>query len=223
FMNRLADRIAQDSRRPARVTYTVTDTVQHRNPESPDPGPHKQPVVQLPPPACGPEPATAHPRGSTRPGPRRTVRRRPTPIIAHDPTASRAVVLAYVQVLCENVLRSNDVDTLADFAADYDETGARTFACLLYRLDRRDSALYWWRFAAGAGDPLAAHLLAAHHAAVGQNPDARVWRASAQMLGFTDQHLPHPVRRSTEIAEVAWDAEMMAFMGASGLPQDLVR
>lgn len=31
------------------------------------------------------------------------------------------------------------------------------------------------RFAAGAGDPLAADLLAAHHAAVGLVPGARVW------------------------------------------------
>ncbi|MFF3584554.1 hypothetical protein [Streptomyces mirabilis] len=70
------------------------------------------------------------------------------------------------------VLRSNDIDSLADFAAHYDPRGARTFACLLYTLDRRESALYWWRFAAGREGPLAAHLVAAHHAAVGVSLDA---------------------------------------------------
>jgi hypothetical protein len=39
---------------------------------------------------------------------------------------------------------------MAAFDRDYDATGACAFACLLYILGRRDSALYWWRFAAGA-------------------------------------------------------------------------
>ncbi|MFC7794146.1 hypothetical protein [Streptomyces cinereoruber] len=227
FMDRLATRIAEESRRPARVSYAVTDTVQRRTADRPDTDTPARPASQLPPPAPCPGAATTHPGGPTRPVHRR-VRRRPTPIVTSDPAASQFAVLAYIQVLCENVLRSDDIDTLADFAADYDEAGARTFACLLYSLDRRESALYWWRFAAGAGDPLAAHLLAAHHAAVGQSPDARVWRASAQMLGFTDQHLPQPVRHSTEIAEgfaraLPWDTEMSVFMGSARLPQELAR
>ncbi|MFC9734341.1 hypothetical protein ACFWGM_32820 [Streptomyces roseolus] len=222
FMERLATRIAEESRRPPRVSYAVTDTIQRPDTDTPI-----RPTSQLPPPAPSPDPRSAHPGGPTRPLHRR-VRRRPSPIIASDPAASQFAVLAYIQVLCENVLRSDDIDTLADFAADYDEAGARTFACLLYSLHRRESALYWWRFAAGAGDPLAAHLLAAHHAAVGQSPDARVWRASAQMLGFTDQHLPQPVRHSTEIAEgfartLPWDTEMSVFMGSARLPQELAR
>ncbi|MFB7936939.1 hypothetical protein [Streptomyces sp. NPDC056049] len=226
FMDRLATRIAEESRRPSRVSYAVTDTVQRRAANQTDAEVPDRPAAQLPPPAPAPRTPT-HPGGPTRPIQRR-VRRRPTPIVASDPAASRFAVLAYIQVLCENVLRSDDIDTLTAFAADYDEAGARTFACLLYSLDRRESALYWWRFAAGAGDPLAAHLLAAHHAAVGQSPDARVWRASAQMLGFTDQHLPQPVRHSTEIAEgfaraLPWDTEMSVFMGSARLPQELAR
>jgi hypothetical protein len=227
FMDRLATRIAQESRRPARVAYAVTDTLHRHDPDRPDAQADDRPTAQLPPPAHGPDTTTTHPRGSTRPGRRRT-RRRPGPIIVADPAAAQIAVLAYVKMLCERVLRSDDIETLADFASDYDEAGARTFACLLYGLDRLESALYWWRFAAGAGDPLAAHLLAAHHAAVGQNPDARVWRASARMLGFTDRHLPHPVRNSTEIAEgvaleVPWDTEMRIFMGSTRLPQELAR
>ncbi|MFF1511842.1 hypothetical protein [Streptomyces sp. NPDC058326] len=225
FMDRLATRIAHETRRPARVSYAAAETTQRREAECRDTDTLVRPTAQLPPPAQGPGAFTTHPRGSIRPGHRR-VRRRPTPIITSDPAASQFAVLAYVQVLCENVLRSDDIDTLADFAADYDEAGARTFACLLYSIDRRESALYWWRFAAGAGDPLAAHLLAAHHAAVGQSPDARVWRASAQMLGFADHHLPQPVRRSTEIAEgfareMPWD--MRVFLGSARLPKELAR
>ncbi|MFB7031552.1 MULTISPECIES: hypothetical protein [unclassified Streptomyces] len=224
FINRLADRIARESHRPARVSYAVTDTVQH---QAGGTATETRPVLQLSPPAPGPDTAAARPRGSTRPG-RRTRRRRPTPIITPNPAASKIAVLAYVQLLCDQVLQSTDIDALADFATDYGEVGARTFACLLYNLERRESALYWWGFAAGVGDPLAAHLLAAYHAAAGQGPEARMWRANARLLGFSSEHLPHPVRRSTESAEcytrqMPWDTEVKYFMGATRLPQELLR
>ncbi|AXE27973.1 hypothetical protein C0216_30975 (plasmid) [Streptomyces globosus] len=146
-------------------------------------------------------------------------------MIVPDPSVAPAAVLAHVRALCEVVLRSEDVERLADFQDTFDQAGARTYACLLYTLGKRDSALYWWRFAAGAGDPLAAHLLAAHHAAVGLTPDARVWRAFAQMLGFTlDEHLPKPVHTETALAEafaseIPWDNARGAFL--SGFPRDL--
>ncbi len=78
---------------------------------------------------------------------------------------------------------------MCELVVEYDRVGARTFAFLLYTVDRHEGALYWWRFAAGAGD-----LLAAYHAAVGSVPDARVWRAFSRMLGYTEQHVPQPVR-----------------------------
>lgn len=210
FMRRLAVRIAQDAARPPRVVRTVLEPASQR--------------TQTAPPAAAPLPS---PPAGTRPSTRRGVRRRPTPIISPDPAASPTAVVDHVRRLCELVLRSNDIDSLADFAADYDPRGARTFACLLYTLDRRDSALYWWRFAAGGEDPLAAHLLAAHHAAVGVGPDARLWRAQARMLGFTDRHLPQPVRPSTHLAEgfarvVRWGNELSTFIKTTRLPSDLV-
>ncbi|MFI9155710.1 hypothetical protein [Streptomyces sp. NPDC053367] len=183
------------------------------------------PPAQLAPPTGAPAPS--HP-ASTRPRTRRGVRRRPTPILTTDPTTTPTAVIDHVRRLCETVLRSNDIDSLAAFAADYDQTGARTFACLLYTLDRRESALYWWRFAAGAGDALAAHLLAAHHAAVGQPPDARVWRAMARLLGFRrERHLPQPVRSATHLAEgfaraVPWGSELGAFIATDHLPRELL-
>lgn len=83
---------------------------------------------------------------------------------------------------------------MAAFDLDYDATGACAFACLLYILGRRDSALYWWRFAAGAENALAAHVLALYHAANGTVPEARVWCAHSRLLGFTaDKHLPLPL------------------------------
>lgn len=124
-------------------------------------------------------------------------------------------------------LRSGEIDTLAAFAADYDEAGARTFGCLLYSLDKRESALYWWRFAAGAGDPLAAHLLAAHHAAIGPTTEARAWRALAQMLNFTsERHIPEPLRHRTELAEgfareLPMRDEVRLFMRYPHLPRAL--
>ncbi|RDG37831.1 hypothetical protein DVH02_12595 [Streptomyces corynorhini] len=156
------------------------------------------------------------------------MRRRPTPIVTSDPVAHPAAVLAHIRRLCDTVLRSDDVHALLAFDTDYDRAGARTFACLLYTIDRRESALYWWRFAAGAGDPLAAHLLAAHHAAVGSVPDARVWRAFARMLGYTDLDLPRPSRTSTRLAQgfarqAPWDARLRQFMTFDQLPAELVR
>ncbi|MDT0307320.1 hypothetical protein RM780_10130 [Streptomyces sp. DSM 44917] len=40
-----------------------------------------------------------------------------------------------------------------------DPVGARVLACLLYRRVDLDSARFWWRFAAGAGDATAAYCL----------------------------------------------------------------
>ncbi|MEU9530585.1 hypothetical protein AB0D58_35190 [Streptomyces sp. NPDC048210] len=221
FLNRLATRITEDAARPARIQYAGSSPIPGASP----PAEPSDGITQLPPPAKTPDSAYSRPRGLARPLPRRTTRRRPTPIVPVDPVTSQTAVIAYVRQLCDTVLRSNDVDTLADFAAHYDQAGARTFACLLYYLDKRESALYWWRFAAGAGDPLAAHLLAAHHAAVGRSPEARIWRTYSHMLGFTsDQHLPQAVR--TDIAdglgrELPPCKEMWEFMRYPNLPQEL--
>lgn len=150
-------------------------------------------------------------------------RRRPTPLL--DPAVAPAAALVEVRRLCQTVLRSDDVDALGAFAADYDPVGARTFACLLYSLDKWEGALYWWRFAAGAGDELAAHLLAVHHAAVGPWPEARVWRAMARLMGFAfEAHLPVPVRGSSELAQGfarSLDRSLQTFLTGSRLPAGL--
>lgn len=224
FMDRLAARISEDTRSP-RVRYAGSSPTAGPVPQT-APAEDPEAITQMPPPAATPDTVYSRPRGASRPLPRRGVRRRPTPIVQADPAVSTLAVLAYVRQLCDTVLRSNDIDTLSDFAAHYDQAGARTFACLLYTLDRRESALYWWRFAAGAGDALAAHLLAAHHAAVGDGSDARIWRTYSHMLGFTERHLPQPIRHRTDIAdgfgrELPRNQAMREFMRYSSLPQEL--
>lgn len=83
----------------------------------------------------------------------------------------------------------------------------------------------WPALAAGAGDELAAHLLAVHHAAVGRSTDARLWRAVARMMGFAaERHLPLPVRGTTELAlgfARTWDRTLQSFLQHPHLPREL--
>ncbi|MGW4438090.1 hypothetical protein ACWELO_20425 [Streptomyces sp. NPDC004596] len=222
FMQRLAARLAAEVKRPTRVQYASAgpaaeaDTYPEEAPE----------IIQLAPPTAGPAMQTVRPDGRPHPRPRR--RRRPTPINPYDLKASQHLAFSYVTELCSIVLRSAEIDTLEAFAADYDEAGARTFGCLLYSLDKRESAIYWWRFAAGAGDALAAHLLAAHHTATGPNADSRAWNAFSRMLGFkADRHVPQPVRHRTELApnfarEIPARQEARTFLRCPRLPAGLM-
>lgn len=219
FLKRLALRVAAEADKPPRVRRSLV-TASAGQEGVPDPSVH----AQLPAPAQSPAVRSTRPPAASRPRIRRGLRRRPTPIVTRDPAVNPSAVIAHVRWLCDVVLRSNDIDRLHAFSADFDEAGARTFACLLYSLDRRESALFWWRFAAGAGDALAAHLLAAHHAAVGRSADARVWRACARMLRFNfARDIPQAVRsEGGDIAEefvtpVAWDEQVVLY-----LPRDLV-
>ncbi|MFE6157432.1 hypothetical protein ACFQ7F_00725 [Streptomyces sp. NPDC056486] len=127
-------------------------------------------------------------------------RRRPTPIMPSDPHVQGSAVLDYVRRLCTTLLRASDFTALiAAFDQTYDAAGARTFACLQYTRSRNETALYWWRFAAGGGDPLAAHLLAAHHSAHGSLSDARSWHAFSRYLGYNPiRHLPTPLALKAE-------------------------
>ncbi|WP_432029862.1 hypothetical protein [Streptomyces sp. 1222.5] len=224
FMQRLAANIASAGKRPTRVQYASAGAGAHATATDRE---ETGEVVQLAPPASGPSARTVRPAG--RPYLRaRSRRRRPTPINPIDLRASQYLAFGYVTELCSTVLNSADIDTLDAFAADYDAAGARTFGCLLYSLDKRESATYWWRFAAGAGDALAAHLLAAHHAATGPNADARAWGTYCKMLGFhPDRHVPRPVRHRTELAPnfaraLSLRKEARVFLRCQHLPDALM-
>ena len=166
---------------------------------------------------------------STRPAIHK-LRRRPGPVIPTDLAVQPGAVRDHVGRLCETVLRADDVGVLmAAFDASYDEVGARVFACLLYLIGRTESALYWWRFAAGAGDALAAHLLAGHHAAAGTVLEARIWHAHARLLGYrrTD-HLPGPVSMAARPDPVPAQSAprstiLREFMDRDRLPEALLQ
>lgn len=53
--------------------------------------------------------------------------------------------------------------------------GALVFACMLYLTGRKDSAQFWWQFAAGAGSDRAAYCLYLHHRQRGELRDAMHW------------------------------------------------
>lgn len=223
FMQRLAAQVALDARRPARVQYASAGSAISSDDDYTG---EAEEIIQVAPPASSPVPRTERPRGHARSRPR-SRRRRPTPINPSDPAKSQYLAFGYVTGLCSTVLCSAEIETLDAFAADYDEAGARTYGCLLYSLDKRESATYWWRFAAGAGDALAAHLLAAHHAAIGPNADSRAWDAFSRMLDFRpESHVPQPVRHRTELAdrftrELPVPNEARRFLRSAHLPRGL--
>lgn len=78
-------------------------------------------------------------------------------------------------------------------------------------------------------DPLAAHLLAAHHAAIGPTTDSRAWIAFSVMLGFCpDRHVPRPVRHRAGLAgsftsEIPTSDAARSFLRHRNLPPDLAR
>jgi hypothetical protein len=59
--------------------------------------------------------------------------------------------------------------------------GAVVFACLLYLVGREEGAEFWWKFAAGGGDYIAAQCLALHSER-NAGPDAEHWREEAESL-----------------------------------------
>ncbi|MFH8562037.1 RNA polymerase sigma factor [Streptomyces sp. NPDC017988] len=142
---------------------------------------------------------------------------------ARAPQQAECVRLRYTEDLttAEVAARLNISEGAVRTNHDYNQAGARTFACLLYCIDRTESALFWWGFAAGVGDPLAAHLLAVYHALDDTHTQvparaparARAWRAFARLLHHhPDHHLPRPVQGEPRIAEglarpVPWKAE----------------
>ncbi|MCK1794838.1 hypothetical protein MTQ01_02125 [Streptomyces sp. XM4193] len=60
--------------------------------------------------------------------------------------------------------------------------GARVLGCVLH-LAGRDSAQFWWQFAAGAGDWIATYCLRLHHLSMGETVEARFW---ARQTASTD-------------------------------------
>jgi hypothetical protein len=60
-----------------------------------------------------------------------------------------------------------------------DDAGAMLFAALLFLVDEREGARFWWGFAAGAGNALAAKCLHLYHLSRGELRDADHWALEA--------------------------------------------
>ncbi|MEU2732554.1 hypothetical protein ABZ650_33070 [Streptomyces griseoviridis] len=89
---------------------------------------------------------------------------------------------------CRALLRNNDVSTQLARIADslVDPQGALYFGCLLNLARKYDGALWWWQFAAGAGDPASAYCLYLFHTRRGDLRDARHWWNEYRALGPRD-------------------------------------
>ncbi|MGW2171457.1 hypothetical protein ACWC1C_13135 [Streptomyces sp. NPDC001705] len=91
---------------------------------------------------------------------------------------------------------------IADVPSEAD--GALYFACLLNLAQESDSVLWWWRFAAGAGNATAAYCLHLYHLLRGELRDAGHWAYQAFNLD-TGIHLiptrtPSPIHCATHSA-----------------------
>jgi hypothetical protein len=78
-----------------------------------------------------------------------------------------------------------------------DPDGALVFACLLYLTGREDGARFWWKFAAGAGNPTAAFCLYLDHRRHAEYRDADYWRRQSARL----RDHPLPPERADEARE----------------------
>ncbi|MFC9734315.1 hypothetical protein ACFWGM_33770 [Streptomyces roseolus] len=83
--------------------------------------------------------------------------------------------------LSAHLLRHQDaaehVAQLADEGTDDD--GALRFAALLFLVDESEGARFWWGFAAGAGNAVAAQCLHLYHLSRGELRDADHWALQA--------------------------------------------
>ncbi|MFI0260282.1 hypothetical protein ACH4OW_14770 [Streptomyces sp. NPDC017056] len=143
-------------------------------------------------------------RHTKTPQPPRPAPSRPTPSRpgrGNGPSILRPPVHSEweLQRLCEDAVTVPEVRALLErFLIDFDPCGARVFACLLYLADRADHALFWWRFASGAEDGLAAYCMALHSSAVGEKRQLSTWTRYIRDLAFDPaRHWPQPKKNST--------------------------
>lgn len=123
FMRRLAHRIADQAEQSPRVGRAASENPVERSEETAPTAP----------------PTTAR-HDAVRPRGRRARRRRPTPVVQRDLMADPRATRAYLLDVCETVL----CDVQEDEFDLYECDGARAFACMLYLLGRRTSAIFWW-------------------------------------------------------------------------------
>ncbi|MFF5393082.1 hypothetical protein ACFY5H_32975 [Streptomyces sp. NPDC013012] len=100
--------------------------------------------------------------------------------------------------LCAHLLRHRDAaEHVAQLAHDgIDDDGALRFASLLFLVDEREGARFWWQFAAGAENATAAQCLHLYHLARGELRDADLW--SLQAVSAENLAVPRTLARRTD-------------------------
>lgn len=81
---------------------------------------------------------------------------------------------------------------------EIDVDGAHVFACMLHLAGDPESAQFWWQFAAGAGNGIAACCLHLHHLGRGETDEADHWLdvlISVSTPGQMDETFLHGLRR----------------------------
>ncbi|MGW9453338.1 hypothetical protein [Streptomyces sp. NPDC055632] len=88
------------------------------------------------------------------------------------------------ELLADDV--DGDVARFDGWTKGVDIEGAQVFACMLYLAHHPESARFWWRFAAGAGNSGAAYCLYLDHLALGDDREARFWKRQVTALVHPD-------------------------------------
>ncbi|MEU5323638.1 hypothetical protein AB0G67_43865 [Streptomyces sp. NPDC021056] len=103
----------------------------------------------------------------------------------------------YLRSLCCQLLsRPQGAGHLARLAEDpSDIDGAVYFGCLLHLAGEPEGAMWWWQFAAGAGDATAAYCLYLHHLHHGELRDAEHWMRLALTADNEIDFTPPPYLR----------------------------
>ncbi|MDG5808578.1 hypothetical protein P9869_39225 [Streptomyces ossamyceticus] len=114
----------------------------------------------------------------------------PTPS-RHDPARLEHAANT-LQSLCRAMLGESDVTEHMASIADSptDAEGALRFGCLLDLARKPDGALWWWQFAAGAGNATAAYCLYLLHSRRGERREAAHWWYQHRALAPEGLDLP---------------------------------
>lgn len=96
-------------------------------------------------------------------------------------TVTQAGAAAHVEDLIA-LLGDGDVAQFDGWTEGVDIEGVQVFACMLYLAHHPESARFWWRFAAGAGNSGAAYCLYLDHLSLGDDRDARFWKRQVTSL-----------------------------------------
>ncbi|WP_269859648.1 hypothetical protein [Streptomyces sp. RPT161] len=93
-----------------------------------------------------------------------------------------------LRALCETLVLHTPATTIDQFVTDQvpEPSSALILGCVLQLTDTDDGARFWWQYAAGAGQAVAAYCLYLHHLAQGESDAADWWHRQ------TDDAQPSP-------------------------------